>query len=535
MELFKLVEVDGIGRSLFTTKAYLPGDIVFEETPLVVLTIDKDNQAFVSLLKVIVKWLSVYTNSKMMSIDAELVTASIIAYFSASKETRFNWTTNFYCPVEDVLYGILLDLSEHILSIVIELPLQLSSYPSVDSTELARAALGIIFNAHTHWLPNSIALYPIASLLTHSCLPNTIWSPNSHVSGLHGCIATAPIGAGEMITVSYVEDSVLCLPSEFRRELLFKSKRFLCCCSRCLAKDKTCPLLCPCMTCPGPVYYQPWIGWQCMSCRFGISADDLSTLVSDNNGAIHDSDCEGIASASASVGVNEELSSPASGHRAFREHSSEVDRFLRQYSAIQSLSQFVLHRSNVNISRVQSSLSASPSALTSMQAIIASVESSYLIAGSDHWAFIMTKYNYVNDLFQISLQTQTVDAAELAFRYSFDYFEWAKKVIGDPRLYAKCALQTITELRPHLQWMPSLESSFLALAIDIIDSVAIVWGPTDSDVLFLRSLTSTPVRLSCSLCGIPSAFKCSRCKKANYCSKHCQKIHWSGGHKQQCK
>lgn len=39
---------------------------------------------------------------------------------------------------------------------------------------------------------------------------------------------------------------------------------------------------------------------------------------------------------------------------------------------------------------------------------------------------------------------------------------------------------------------------------------------------------------SCMICGLPSKFKCGRCKKASYCSRDCQKNKLNDTHKAEC-
>lgn len=48
---------------------------------------------------------------------------------------------------------------------------------------------------------------------------------------------------------------------------------------------------------------------------------------------------------------------------------------------------------------------------------------------------------------------------------------------------------------------------------------------------------ATPlVSAECAMCGCETAPKhCARCKRAIYCSRSCQQMHWSRGHKEECK
>ena len=79
-------------------------------------------------------------------------------------------------------------------------------------------------------------LFQVACMMSHSCLPNTIWftSPDGKSKILR---VIKPVGEGEELTVAYYED--LTVPTATRRAKLQRSKAFICECERCarLADD----------------------------------------------------------------------------------------------------------------------------------------------------------------------------------------------------------------------------------------------------------------------------------------------------------
>ena len=54
------------------------------------------------------------------------------------------------------------------------------------------------------------------------------------------------------------------------------------------------------------------------------------------------------------------------------------------------------------------------------------------------------------------------------------------------------------------------------------------------EVYGIPSSPSGTLKDLCVVCGRNATKTCTRCKKARYCSRHCQKYHWKK-HKAQCK
>jgi hypothetical protein len=51
-----------------------------------------------------------------------------------------------------------------------------------------------------------------------------------------------------------------------------------------------------------------------------------------------------------------------------------------------------------------------------------------------------------------------------------------------------------------------------------------------------ETMNRRPIPAGCSFCGKTEheLWKCSHCRKVQYCSKECQTIHWKNGHKERC-
>lgn len=71
-------------------------------------------------------------------------------------------------------------------------------------------------------------LYPIASFMNHSCIPNTMHNFNEQL--LMTVKASLPIYKGQEITTTYTN---LIWPTSLRQNHLFISKQFICTCIRC--------------------------------------------------------------------------------------------------------------------------------------------------------------------------------------------------------------------------------------------------------------------------------------------------------------
>lgn len=88
----------------------------------------------------------------------------------------------------------------------------------------------------------ALGLWFTPSFISHSCVPNAIWVVDEHHH--YFLSARRQIPEGEEICISYLADEILDYPVAQRRELLAKSKQFICQCSRCEGKDNVAPFTC---------------------------------------------------------------------------------------------------------------------------------------------------------------------------------------------------------------------------------------------------------------------------------------------------
>ena len=105
--------------------------------------------------------------------------------------------------------------------------------PQEEEKERALDIAGII-NANAHSIPSSplFALYPLASMLNHSCDPNAFLFPEAESVVVR---ASRPILPGEEVSLSYVP---LFQPRALRRRQLKEERYFRCECLRCAAWDR---------------------------------------------------------------------------------------------------------------------------------------------------------------------------------------------------------------------------------------------------------------------------------------------------------
>eukprot|EP01137_Pigoraptor_chileana_P005898 Opistho-2@49591 len=109
--------------------------------------------------------------------------------------------------------------------------------------------LGIlcIAAANAHRIGNNCsALFPTAAMASHSCVPNMRLLPHPETALGMRYAAIRAIKAGELLTYSYVAPNVLILPTNNRREMLYRSWGFVCECEGCAGQyDASRTIKCP--------------------------------------------------------------------------------------------------------------------------------------------------------------------------------------------------------------------------------------------------------------------------------------------------
>ncbi|CAE8620346.1 unnamed protein product [Polarella glacialis] len=123
----------------------------------------------------------------------------------------------------------------------------------------------------------TLALLRMASKASHCCAPNAFWYVRD--DGRAQVIrSTTAIRKGDEVTITYLEEKKLLLPTDKRRHLLWQQKEFTCCCLRCAAEDEdTCIFQCSSAGCPGQWCLRRSGGASaCLSCSFVPSESDLA-------------------------------------------------------------------------------------------------------------------------------------------------------------------------------------------------------------------------------------------------------------------
>ncbi|KAG5192926.1 hypothetical protein JKP88DRAFT_148098, partial [Tribonema minus] len=81
------------------------------------------------------------------------------------------------------------------------------------------------------------ALYPLASMAAHSCVPNCMYTSQNPYGSI-SYFAAHSIAAGDLITISYA-DCGCAAPTLERWTELARTKDFICTCPQCSAPDAT--------------------------------------------------------------------------------------------------------------------------------------------------------------------------------------------------------------------------------------------------------------------------------------------------------
>lgn len=91
---------------------------------------------------------------------------------------------------------------------------------------------------HLAWHPVASAVYTAQSLLNHSCTPNVYYSTMNNMTHQLDVVATRPIAVGEEIRASYIDASLLTLPTSSRKAHITTSFGFTCECPACSIAKK---------------------------------------------------------------------------------------------------------------------------------------------------------------------------------------------------------------------------------------------------------------------------------------------------------
>mmetsp|Transcript_130134 Transcript_130134/g.417590 ORF Transcript_130134/g.417590 Transcript_130134/m.417590 type:complete len:541 (+) Transcript_130134:51-1673(+) len=97
-----------------------------------------------------------------------------------------------------------------------------------------------------------VVLLLLGCSMNHSCLPNALLGPGAK-KGTIEVRTLRPIGAGEEVTISYIDEQSLFRPVADRRAALSRRRQFACACDRCAGPDTLRVFRCMRQTCRGSV------------------------------------------------------------------------------------------------------------------------------------------------------------------------------------------------------------------------------------------------------------------------------------------
>jgi hypothetical protein len=214
---------------LFTSKEYQGGDILLEETPIIVLSqLSTDSKSkpsgiikppssldsqfhgtFISMVKTGQSWMRQKSKDEKVILDL---------YFP---------TSDFPSPQEKTVLEIAKAAVEYIKK-------SESGYQEWEALEKAMLI----------WACNAFQggrIYPTISRVNHDCNPNAVIKADGETLRL---IAAVKIAAGEEIKISYL-GSMLYADKATRNNKLQRTKYFECTCNRCSSEDTAARIPCP--------------------------------------------------------------------------------------------------------------------------------------------------------------------------------------------------------------------------------------------------------------------------------------------------
>lgn len=215
---FSIVQNDTLGRTLKATKPFKVGDIVMEETPLLVYESENFLQFFknYSLLNEV---------EKMKILDFQTYASPDEAHFSEFRQLL-------------EASKLLLSQPEYMKMLSICNLSQATAFRLIAISHInSHGFIGVSlpFKEIVRKAVESSALFEIASKVSHSCRPNCNYT-SKNKKGKLIYYAIRPIAVDDVISFSYLDLS--CAPTHQRRKNLRKTKDFFCCCDKCSGPDK---------------------------------------------------------------------------------------------------------------------------------------------------------------------------------------------------------------------------------------------------------------------------------------------------------
>ncbi|KAF9599894.1 hypothetical protein IFM89_001840 [Coptis chinensis] len=272
-ELQKAIAVHGLtvstnpekGRCLITTKHFSPGDVIIFQEPYASVPTNSSgsrcDRCFASndLKKCSACQVPWYCSSKCQKLEWKLHRLECQALKGLSKDRRQSLTPSIRVMVrlyfrrklqtEKVIpvtatdnYNLVEALVDHVSDIdekqlvlysqmanLVNLILQ---WPNINIKEVAQNFSKLACNAHTicdsELRPLGTGLYPVVSIINHSCLPNSVLVFEGNLAVVR---AVEPIPVGTEVLISYIE---MAGSTATRQKALEEQYLFVCTCSRCI-------------------------------------------------------------------------------------------------------------------------------------------------------------------------------------------------------------------------------------------------------------------------------------------------------------
>eukprot|EP01054_Gregarina_sp_Poly1_P004297 Gregarina_sp_Poly_1__4296@NODE_2335_length_2263_cov_50_285519_g1139_i1_p1_GENE_NODE_2335_length_2263_cov_50_285519_g1139_i1NODE_2335_length_2263_cov_50_285519_g1139_i1_p1_ORF_typecomplete_len559_score68_99SET/PF00856_28/1_6e10SET/PF00856_28/2_9e03_NODE_2335_length_2263_cov_50_285519_g1139_i1761752 len=279
------------GRILKALSDFAPGSIILKEDPLYAVSVDEDNWLYQKVTQwareedfdydPLWYWCALCSrltvedkdyvscavhhvpldspNCAFFSRISDLLEALPLPLFTAQEAEKFSF---FYAPVGSKPLAAAQFLSEQMQSL-----LQLHNRPAKldgrvetilwDRIKSIFSEKGIEMTLQA-WVHNcfdtgddpvTYSTFFLPTFCSHSCQPNSVWTLDD--AGKFVLVARSTIKEGEEISLSYLGDSDLFMPTWKRKQELCDTKHFECTCERC--------------TCPSDVCR----GFRCPSCMIG--------------------------------------------------------------------------------------------------------------------------------------------------------------------------------------------------------------------------------------------------------------------------
>mmetsp|Transcript_39560 Transcript_39560/g.54931 ORF Transcript_39560/g.54931 Transcript_39560/m.54931 type:complete len:553 (-) Transcript_39560:360-2018(-) len=225
-------------KSLFATRDFKAGEVVFYELPAFVVPSYKKQLVF-TLKHLYEKHFKNATESL-----PELLNLYADEFIAEGTLTSTNWTNPTFSNPLDKNKCM---NKKRLLSLLKSAGCEVEESSQEQFWRFARIWSSNCFEVGE----DQSALFAILSRVNHSCKPNMLRSETGN--GIK-CMALVDIARGEELTISYVHDKDLMFPSSLRQNIL-KRWNFGCKCNRCSAdKDDVSGFMCPKASCKGVAF-----------------------------------------------------------------------------------------------------------------------------------------------------------------------------------------------------------------------------------------------------------------------------------------